>query len=74
VSPDGFSEARVPDEARLILAFALALSAAFAATPIAIAVAERTGFHDQPVGYKGHRGPTPYLGGAAVVAAFLLEG
>ncbi len=64
----------MPDEARLILAFALALGAAFAATPIAIAVAERTGFHDKPVGYKGHRTPTPYLGGAAVVAAFLLAG
>nr|MBA3437156.1 hypothetical protein [Thermoleophilaceae bacterium] len=64
----------MPDEARLILAFALALGAAFAVTPVAIAVAERTGFHDKPVGYKGHRAPTPYLGGAAVVAAFLLAG
>src|SRR5680860_799969 len=64
----------MPDEARLILAFGLALGAAFAATPVAIAVATRTGFHDRPVGYKGHRTPTPYLGGAAVVAAFVLAG
>ncbi len=64
----------MPDEARLIGAFVLALSAAFAATPVAIAVATRTGFHDKPVGYKGHRAPTPYLGGAAVVAAFALAG
>jgi len=64
----------VPDEARLTLAFALALGAAFAATPVAIAVAERTGFHDKPVGYKGHRNSTPYLGGAAVMAAFLVAG
>ena len=64
----------MPDEARLIGAFVLALSAAFAVTPLAIAVATRTGFHDNPVGYKGHGTPTPYLGGAAVVAAFALAG
>src|SRR5680860_1179728 len=64
----------MPDEARLILAFGLALGAAFAATPVAIAVATRTGFHDRPVGYKGHKAPTPYLGGAAVVAAFVFAG
>ena len=64
----------MPDEARLILAFALALGAAFAATPVAIAVATRTGFQDKPLGYKGHKAPTPYLGGAAVVAAFVLAG
>lgn len=64
----------MPDEARLILAFGLALAAAFAVTPVAIAVATRTGFQDKPVGYKGHTAPTPYLGGAAVVAAFVLAG
>src|SRR3954451_2907514 len=64
----------MPDEARLILAFALALSTALAMTPVAIAVAGRTGFQDRPVGYKGHAAPTPYLGGAAVVIAFLLAG
>src|SRR3954471_6316746 len=61
----------MPDEARLILAFALALSTALAMTPVAIAVAGRTGFYDRPVGYKGHAAPTPYLGGAAVVLGFV---
>ena len=62
----------MPDEARLLATFALALTATFAATPVAIAVATRTGFQDQPFGHKGHTTPTPYLGGAAVVAGFLL--
>ena len=44
----------MPDEARLLAAFALALAATFAATPVAIAVATRTGFQDRPFGYKGH--------------------
>ena len=64
----------MPDEARLIFAFALAVATALATTPVAIAVAARTGFHDRPIGYKGHARPTPYLGGAAVVIAFLLAG
>ena len=62
----------MPDEARLIAAFLLALGAAFAVTPVAIAVAGRTDFHDRPVGYKGHARPTPYLGGAAVLGGFLV--
>lgn len=43
-----------------------------AVTPLAIRIADRTGFHDQPVGYKGHAKPTPYLGGAAVFSGYLL--
>jgi UDP-GlcNAc:undecaprenyl-phosphate GlcNAc-1-phosphate transferase len=62
----------LPDEARLIGAFLLALAAAFAATPAAISVAGRTDFHDRPVGYKGHATATPYLGGAAVLGGFLV--
>jgi UDP-GlcNAc:undecaprenyl-phosphate/decaprenyl-phosphate GlcNAc-1-phosphate transferase len=62
----------LPDEVRLIAAFALALGVAFAATPAAIAVAGRINFHDRPVGYKRHARPTPYLGGAAVLGGFLL--
>ena len=62
----------MPDELRLLGAFALALGATFALTPVAIAVARRTDFHDRPAGYKGHKAPTPYLGGAAVVGGFLL--
>jgi len=58
---------------RLELAFLLAAAAALLLTPTAIFVARRTGFLDRPVGYKGHARPTPYLGGAAVVAALLLS-
>jgi UDP-GlcNAc:undecaprenyl-phosphate GlcNAc-1-phosphate transferase len=62
----------LPDEARVLGAFVLALIAALAATPVAIRVAQRVGFYDRPVGYKSHGSPTPYLGGAAVLSAFLL--
>ncbi len=62
----------MPDEVRLIAAFVLALGAAFAVTPIAIAVAGRTNFHDRPTGYKAHARSTPYLGGAAVLGGFLV--
>jgi UDP-GlcNAc:undecaprenyl-phosphate GlcNAc-1-phosphate transferase len=62
----------LPDEARLIAAFVLALGAAFMATPVAMTVAARADFHDRPVGYKGHGQPTPYLGGAAVLGGFLI--
>jgi UDP-GlcNAc:undecaprenyl-phosphate GlcNAc-1-phosphate transferase len=58
---------------RLELAFVVAAAAALLLTPVAIFAARRTGFLDRPVGYKGHLRPTPYLGGAAVVAAFLLS-
>ena len=65
----------MPDELQqLTLGFLLAVGAALACTPVAIAVATRIGFQDKPVGYKGHKAPTPYLGGAAVVAAFLIGG
>ena len=67
----------MPDEVRLVGAFVLALSAAFAMTPVAIAVATRAGFWDRPGGgleYKIHKSPTPYLGGAAVVLGFLVAG
>ena len=61
----------MPDELRLSLAFALALGLAVAATPFAIRLARRTAFLDKPADYKGHARPTPYLGGAAVMVAFL---
>jgi UDP-GlcNAc:undecaprenyl-phosphate GlcNAc-1-phosphate transferase len=54
------------------LAFAVALAATLIFTPLAIRLARATGFFDHPVGYKGHGSPTPYLGGVAVVAGFLL--
>jgi UDP-GlcNAc:undecaprenyl-phosphate GlcNAc-1-phosphate transferase len=58
---------------RLAMAFVLAATLAAAAVPAAIAIARRTGFLDAPSGYKAHVRPTPYLGGAAVMAAALLS-
>jgi UDP-GlcNAc:undecaprenyl-phosphate/decaprenyl-phosphate GlcNAc-1-phosphate transferase len=54
------------------LAFLVALAATLLLTPLAIALARRTGFYDHPVGYKGHADPTPYLGGTAVIGGLLL--
>ncbi len=59
-------------EARFLLGFGLASLLVFAATPLAIRVACHLEFFDKPAGYKGHARPTPYLGGAAVMAGFLL--
>jgi UDP-GlcNAc:undecaprenyl-phosphate/decaprenyl-phosphate GlcNAc-1-phosphate transferase len=61
----------LPDELRLALAFAIGFGAALITVPLAIRVAWRTNFLDHPVGYKKHARPTPYLGGVAVMLAFL---
>lgn len=53
------------------LAFPLAAATTAILVPGAIALARRTGFYDHPVGYKAHGAPTPYLGGAAVLAGLL---
>jgi UDP-GlcNAc:undecaprenyl-phosphate GlcNAc-1-phosphate transferase len=53
----------------LAVAFFLAGALTAATVPAAIWIASRTGFLDAPAGYKAHRRPTPYLGGAAVLAA-----
>ena len=50
------------------LACAVAALATYLLTPLAIRVARRTGFVDTPVGYKGHKQATPYLGGCAITA------
>ncbi len=55
-----------------LLAFALAAGAALVMTPLAIRVAWRFEFFDSPGGYKEHSQPTAYLGGSAVVSAFLI--
>ena len=60
------------DGIRLVLTFASAAALTILITPLAIAVARRTGFLDRPAGYKAHRAPTPYLGGVAVLAGALL--
>jgi len=52
--------------------FSLAASLAYMTTPLAIRAARRLAFYDVPLGYKGHRHPTPYLGGSAVMAAFVV--
>ena len=65
-------ECELPDELRLLAAFALALIASGITVPLAIRLAHATSFLDRPAGYKGHEHPTPYLGGAAVIAAFLV--
>jgi UDP-GlcNAc:undecaprenyl-phosphate/decaprenyl-phosphate GlcNAc-1-phosphate transferase len=59
----------LPDELLVALAFALAFGIATAVVPVAIGVAWRTDFVDTPLAYKRHTRPTPYLGGAAVMAA-----
>jgi UDP-GlcNAc:undecaprenyl-phosphate GlcNAc-1-phosphate transferase len=57
---------------RLSVGFAIAGAVAYAATPYAIGLAHRLHFYDKPVGYKGHDSPTPYLGGLALMAGFLI--
>jgi UDP-GlcNAc:undecaprenyl-phosphate/decaprenyl-phosphate GlcNAc-1-phosphate transferase len=56
---------------RLSIGFALAAALVYVLTPRAIALATRLQFYDEPAGYKGHATPTPYLGGAAVMAGFV---
>ncbi|MDP1847035.1 MAG: MraY family glycosyltransferase [Solirubrobacteraceae bacterium] len=58
--------------ATLTLAFALAVALVLISTPQAARVALRTGFLDHPLGYKQHGRATPYLGGSAVMLAFLV--
>jgi UDP-GlcNAc:undecaprenyl-phosphate GlcNAc-1-phosphate transferase len=62
----------LPAETAAVGAFALAFVTVLAATPVAIRVANRLCFYDQPGGYKVHPAATPYLGGAAVVAGLSL--
>ncbi len=58
-------------ELQAVLAFVIAGVATYLATPVAIALAVRTSFFDLPAGYKGHRRPTPYLGGLAIIVGIL---
>src|SRR5262245_54726694 len=59
-------------DAEMVGAFACALVVTGLLTEPARRLAIRTQFFDHPVGYKKHRNPTPYLGGVAVVAGFLV--
>ena len=62
----------LPFWARLVVGLGLAAALAYITTPVAIVTARRFAFYDAPSGYKSHVGPTPYLGGAAMMVAFAL--
>lgn len=62
----------MPLELRLAIVLGLAMVIVYSATPVAIKAAARFQFYDLPTGHKGHRTPTPYLGGAAVVSGFVV--
>lgn len=55
-----------------VLGAGVAAVAASVATPLAIRVARRVDFYDTPREYRQHRAPTPLLGGAAVIGAFIV--
>ncbi|MCA1839971.1 MAG: MraY family glycosyltransferase [Actinomycetota bacterium] len=55
-----------------LAAFAAALVTTLAATPLARAVALRFGIVDQPSDRKVHTDPVPYLGGLAIIVAFIV--
>jgi UDP-GlcNAc:undecaprenyl-phosphate/decaprenyl-phosphate GlcNAc-1-phosphate transferase len=57
---------------RLLVGVVLAAAVVYVVTPYAIVAANRLQFYDLPAGYKGHGRPTPYLGGAAVMAGFVV--
>jgi UDP-GlcNAc:undecaprenyl-phosphate GlcNAc-1-phosphate transferase len=62
----------LPENLQFAGAFVIAaVVTALAVNPIRT-LAARTDFYDRPVGYKQHAQPTPYLGGAAVMAGFLI--
>jgi UDP-GlcNAc:undecaprenyl-phosphate GlcNAc-1-phosphate transferase len=62
----------LPLWARLTGGLGVAAALAYMTTPVAIVAARRLAFYDMPIGYKGHKRPTPYLGGAAVMTAFVV--
>ena len=59
------------EEIRIVGALLTAFAVTMLATPLARRLAVRTAFFDHPVGYKEHSQPTPYLGGAAVMAGVM---
>jgi len=62
----------VSSELDAAAAFLIAAVVTYVATPVAIKLAVRTSFFDLPVGYKGHKQPTPYLGGTAIIVGILI--
>jgi UDP-GlcNAc:undecaprenyl-phosphate/decaprenyl-phosphate GlcNAc-1-phosphate transferase len=59
-------------ELKALSAFAIAAVATYLVTPIAISIAIRTSFFDVPADYKGHKRPTPYLGGTAIMIGIVV--
>jgi len=57
----------MPSDGRAALALIAAAVVTGLATPLMAQVARRIGILDHPVGYKRHEGPTPYLGGLAIL-------
>jgi UDP-GlcNAc:undecaprenyl-phosphate GlcNAc-1-phosphate transferase len=55
-----------------VVAGIVAAIATYLLTPFAIQLAGKLSFFDLPAGYKGHRQPTPYLGGTAIVVGLLI--
>ncbi|SVB45600.1 uncharacterized protein METZ01_LOCUS198454, partial [marine metagenome] len=53
-----------------LVVFSVSTSICLVLTPVAMAVAVRTGVFDQPHGHKSHGSPVPYLGGVAIIVAF----
>ncbi len=58
------------DEVRLPLVAIVSLTLTLFAVPQAVRLAHRLDLLDSPGGWKTHAGRTPYLGGAAIFAAF----
>ena len=58
----------------LVVVGLVAFAAALAATPVAMAVARRTGVVDRPAPLKPQRAPVPYLGGTAVFLGAIVGG
>jgi UDP-GlcNAc:undecaprenyl-phosphate GlcNAc-1-phosphate transferase len=63
-------ELRVAEGLRAAAAAVLAFSVVVALVPVAIGIARRTRFFDEPAGYKDHEAATPYLGGLALCGGF----
>src|ERR1700692_4873788 len=59
-------------ELSAIVGFGAAGAVTLSATPLAIAVARPSSFCARPRDYRKHAAATPFLGGAAVVAGFLV--
>lgn len=64
----GFADLSEP--VRVLGAIAVSFLVTSAVVPYVRRLAIRTSFYDEPVGYKEHPAPTPYLGGVAVMAGF----